>query len=217
MQFAGFGVGDIVGQVGWILSISTPVLKIRCEFRERVAFRISVFVRRQVAGDNVRPKIITITGAWRHIKREGLEEVGASSQVMGRVGFRRSLRKKVRVVPRKVIEIRRATGGVATVAISHGVDQIAAQAHKAPVLSSQIQGDRGDRKSLLNSGIVAVVVRSSAGGADQHSRNDQGSECGPGANRLREFHMCLHPYRRRMRQETITRGSAIFLELGAAV
>jgi hypothetical protein len=64
-------------------------------------------------------------------------EVRASSQISGRIGF--LLLAKVRVPAIRVIEVRRATGGVTKVAIAYGVDPIATQAYEVPVFPIQVE------------------------------------------------------------------------------
>src|ERR1017187_7234079 len=88
------------------------------------AFGKAVLVRRQVAGDNGRTKIGSISCAWPNIKREGRTEGGASSEVLGGVGLFRLLAKEVRIVIHQEIEVRRVAGGVTKVAIVGCVDQI---------------------------------------------------------------------------------------------
>src|ERR1035441_5280361 len=72
------------------------------------AFGKAVLVRRQVAGDNGRTKIGSISCAWPNIKREGRTEGCASSEVLGGVGLSRLLAKEVRIVIHQQIEVRRA-------------------------------------------------------------------------------------------------------------
>jgi hypothetical protein len=112
------------------------------KLRKRVApFRPPVLVRRQVARNNVRTKIITKTWAIE-TRGERWTEVRASSQVGGRVGFRRPLLQKVGVMACGVIEVWRPAGGVATIAVTLSVDNEATQSYQIPALSLQIQVDR---------------------------------------------------------------------------
>jgi hypothetical protein len=115
-------------------------------------FRKTVFVRRQIARNDVWTKITSIGQTWSNVKREGCKEVRASRQVSGRVGFFRPLEKKVRVVTRQEIEIRSAAGGVAEIAIRYGVYPIAAQTYKIDLiraLSRQIELNRRDLNPCL--------------------------------------------------------------------
>src|SRR5580698_6399751 len=89
-------------------------------------FRQSVLVRRQVAGDDGWTHIVSISQAWRNVKRKGSTEGRASSQVGGRVSLLGALREKIRVVTGQEIEIRWTAGSVTKVAIVRAVDQIAA-------------------------------------------------------------------------------------------
>src|SRR5580658_6324539 len=113
------------------------------ELSERAApFGPTGFIRRQIAGNNVRTHIAPIVW-WRidtRYREDGRAEVRASSQISGRIGF--LLLAKVRVPAIRVIEVRRATGGMTKVAIAYGVDPIATQAHKVPVFPIQVQGNR---------------------------------------------------------------------------
>jgi hypothetical protein len=47
---------------------------------------------------------------------------------------------------------------MATVAVVRGVDKVAAQAYQGPVLPVEIQRNRRDLESNLNSGIIIIVV-----------------------------------------------------------
>src|SRR5579863_5028215 len=145
------------------------------ELRQRLStFREAVFIRRQVARNNVWTKIIPIGQTGSNIKREGCKEACASRQVSGRVGFFRSLEKKVRVVTRQEIEIRSAAGGVTEIAIRYGVCPIAAQAYKIDLtraLSRQIELNRRDLEPLFNPPrIVAFILRPSPRRTEQHCR-----------------------------------------------
>src|SRR5271155_179091 len=110
------------------------------ELGERVAaFGPPRLVRRQVAGNNVWAKIFTYCSnvkPWR----KGWAKIRASSQISGWVGFLPLA--EVRVETRSEIEVRRTAGGVTKVAIVRGVYQIAAQPHKALVLSDQVERNR---------------------------------------------------------------------------
>src|SRR5580658_8504948 len=146
------------------------------ELSERAApFGLTGFVRRQVAGNNVRTNIAPIfcwgvdTGYWG----DGRPEVRASSQISGRIGF--LLLAKVRVETISEIEVRRATRGVTKVAIVCAVDQIAAQAHKVPVFPIQIQRNRRYLETYTDaSGLVVLPSSFSVILRFQHSHQNNG-------------------------------------------
>lgn len=104
---------------------------------ERVAsFRQPGLVRRQVAGDDVWTYVLPGLG-WRH----GWTEVLAPTQIDGRIGL--LWLAEVGVSSCSVVEVWRPAAGVATIAVAHSVDDIAAQSHQIPVSSSEIQRDGG--------------------------------------------------------------------------
>ena len=113
------------------------------KLQKRVApFRPPSLIRRQVAGNNVWTNILSIfrwrIGRWLRTRRKPThggtwgdsgKEVGPSSQISGGVGLRRPLVQKVRVPAVGVVEVWRPARSVATVAVTHSIDQKAAKSH----------------------------------------------------------------------------------------
>jgi len=48
--------------------------------------------------------------------------------------------------------------GVAAIAVTHSVDNIAAQSYQAPVFPDKIKRDRRDFKSSMNSCLISLVI-----------------------------------------------------------
>jgi len=70
---------------------------------------------------------------------------------------------------------------VAAIAVTHSVDNIAAQSYQAPVFPDKIKRDRRDFKSSMNScliSLVIVVMGDDAPRIGDHSRDNDGNECG---------------------------------------
>src|SRR6516162_721117 len=105
------------------------------KFLEGVTLRVAVFVRRQVARDDVWTDIVSIP-FYVETQGEGWTEIRAARQISGRVGF--LWLTKVRVVTRSEIEVRRSTGGVTEVAIRDGIHPITAEADQGRVFPFQI-------------------------------------------------------------------------------
>jgi hypothetical protein len=93
-----------------------------------------------------------------------LAEVLAATQVHGRIDHR--LLAKVGVSAWRVVKVRRATSGVATIAVAGSVDQIASKSHQNSVSAIEIQGDGRYFETDSNSGVSVVIVRVSAGWLD---------------------------------------------------
>jgi len=110
------------------------------------SFSPAGFVRSQVARNNV----------WKHSRRpRNQNEVPTAAQVRVRINFRRLL-VKVRVSAHGKFGGR--ARGVAAIAVTHSVDNIAAQSYQAPVFPDKIKRDRRDFKSSMNSCLISLVI-----------------------------------------------------------
>ncbi len=115
---------------------------------KRVApFRSSGFVRRQIAGDDMRR-----TRVWREVA-----EIATAAQVRRRINHLRlaeewvSAREEL-VVPRTFV--------VASIAVARPVDKVTAQANQRPILIAKVQRNpRGDNlKATLDSTVMVIPV-----------------------------------------------------------
>jgi hypothetical protein len=99
-------------------------------------FRTTSFVRAQIARDDV----------WKWAWPGEGTEISAAAQVGSRINLRRLA--KVWISTRSEFGFR--ASAVATIAVALRVDNVAAQSYQCPVLSIQLQRDRGDGETLLN-------------------------------------------------------------------
>ena len=87
-----------------------------------VSVRQSILVRRQVAGNDVGTSV-----AIRPDRRTNCSEIRSSAKINSRIELLGSLTQEIRIVSGGVLEIRRPARGVAPVAVSLSVHNVATQ------------------------------------------------------------------------------------------
>jgi hypothetical protein len=83
---------------------------------------------------------------------------------------------KVGVPALRIVKVGRPARGVATIAVAHSIDQVAAEPHQGPVFTSQIQVDGRYLEANLNLGLGIVIVRVSPRRLNRHGRKDDRNE-----------------------------------------
>jgi len=127
-------------------SCANDLLKLR---KSVAAFRPPRLVRRQVAGNNVRTEIGSITRViepWG----QGWTEIRAATEVDS--GIHNRTLSKVGIPVCGIIEVWGSAAGVATVAVANGVDEITSKADQVAVFSSEVQRHGSDFKTELAEG-----------------------------------------------------------------
>src|ERR1700758_1328528 len=145
-----------------VRAVAHDVLELR---KGHSAFRHSILIRGEISCDHIRPWI-SIWSGWR----SHWTKVRAATQINGWVDLLGLL--EIGIAARCIVEVRRAAGGVATIAVARSVDEVAAQPNQSPVSSGEVQGNGGYLKTYLDPGVGVVVIRAGARRFDRHCGED---------------------------------------------
>src|ERR1700750_1984348 len=129
-----------------IRAVAHDVLELR---KGHTAFRQSILIRGEISYDHVGPRITIWSGGCSHWTK-----IRAATQINGWVDLLGLLERGI--AARCIVEIRRAAGGVATIAVARSVDEVAAQPNQSPVSSGEVQRNGGYFKTYLDPGVGVV-------------------------------------------------------------